>query len=972
MKRFIGTLLGVFLLLATSSKAQTASSTQIWNKVYLPASNSLNANPGTNPNPLHCLNTASVMNATQLLNCVYDPTNHALFVTVMGGSGSGWPVTSSVHVSSGGVLTIDSGGTLACAAGSTCPSGGGTNEPTADQKAALAGTSGTPSATNKYVTDADARLLDEEGLDCSKFAGANDALKIQACFHALYAISHQAGIADASKLFGPWPVDPFDTTPIPYSGRLLMPPVDVQALYGPIVAAPGWVIQGAATRSVVAQVGSNLVAGPLWPHTYTTGTVTVGTNGANDVITGVGTNWIDNVSTLGSGNIAKGCAFVSPAGGGVPNDTFGVIKSVDGAGQITLRYGNHNGTGAPAGSTYTIFCPPYVTGDGGSTGDQYGMAVINMGIDGNNIADVGLLNWFGEQGTYADNVNIRNFCGIGFLSESSRMQNSGPWKRIQTSPGSCATAGTIGIVSRTILGQNFGLEDVGVFKSSDPFTPLIGIDVQGSNNVLDGVDSEFIATGISVGANTPCIPACAMPPRASWGNEIHNAYGNGTTLVHLSSDKGINGNTILRNLASFGFTNTLIDDVNTCTIPEATEDRLAEYMTDYTGAIYSSTSQVAGCIAPVTVSRLPRFGSAPAALLATKAAGADPATNNYVKWMAGGGLGDGGATPPAGVGPVDVSYVTLRDDFSTVGTPTTAGSVGMLGWTYRTVVAGSGAFTNGVYPNLGTYKLGAGAAAGDVGALALDSGFTGPVGILNNFADWDSTWIFSLDQTTLTRFRVGFAQGNLSSTCGGIQLSSVTANCGGIWLRYDTNTPAVVNITNNGITRASGVVTVTSATHSLTLVGQTVTIASATGCGTDPNGARVVTGIPSTTTWTFTQAGGDETCGGNAPATATPVAGTTFKFETKSGTGVATVVDTTVAADTNFHRLRIRSTAAGTILFTLYDAAGSVQTAETSIATTVPTTAQGPFIQIGVDTGGAATKFVNADFFGFNAWNLAR
>jgi len=35
-----------------------------------------------------------------------------------------------------------------------------TNDPTADQKAALAGTSGTPSVTNKYVTNADARNTD--------------------------------------------------------------------------------------------------------------------------------------------------------------------------------------------------------------------------------------------------------------------------------------------------------------------------------------------------------------------------------------------------------------------------------------------------------------------------------------------------------------------------------------------------------------------------------------------------------------------------------------------------------------------------------------------------------------------------------------------------------------------------------------------------------------------------------------------
>jgi hypothetical protein len=32
------------------------------------------------------------------------------------------------------------------------------NDPTSDQKAALAGTAGTPSASNKYVTDADPRI----------------------------------------------------------------------------------------------------------------------------------------------------------------------------------------------------------------------------------------------------------------------------------------------------------------------------------------------------------------------------------------------------------------------------------------------------------------------------------------------------------------------------------------------------------------------------------------------------------------------------------------------------------------------------------------------------------------------------------------------------------------------------------------------------------------------------------------------
>jgi hypothetical protein len=42
------------------------------------------------------------------------------------------------------------------------------------------------------------------------------------------------------------------------------------------------------------------------------------------------------------------------------------------------------------------------------------------------------------------------------------------------------------------------------------------------------------------------------------------------------------------------------------------------------------------------------FGSAPAALVVTKAAGADPTTNNCVKWVAGGGVGDAGAACGAG------------------------------------------------------------------------------------------------------------------------------------------------------------------------------------------------------------------------------------------------------------------------------------------------------------------------------------
>jgi hypothetical protein len=52
------------------------------------------------------------------------------------------------------------------------------------------------------------------------------------------------------------------------------------------------------------------------------------------------------------------------------------------------------------------------------------------------------------------------------------------------------------------------------------------------------------------------------------------------------------------------------------------------------------------------------FGSSPAALLVTKAAGADPTTNNCVKWLAGGGVGDAGAACSSGSGTQSVHAMT--------------------------------------------------------------------------------------------------------------------------------------------------------------------------------------------------------------------------------------------------------------------------------------------------------------------------
>lgn len=83
-----------------------------------------------------------------------------------------------------------------------------------------------------------------------------------------------------------------------------------------------------------------------------------------------------------------------------------------------------------------------------------------------------------------------------------------------------------------------------------------------------------------------------------------------------------------------------------------------------------------------------------------------------------------------------------------------------------------------------------------------------------------------------------------------------------------------------------------------------------------------------------------------------------------------TATSSAIAGDALFHRVRIRSTAAGTVEFTLYSASGAVQAGPTNISTNVPTGAMSPCVIIVTDT--SATKAVNLDYFHFFWTGLAR
>jgi hypothetical protein len=100
-----------------------ASVQQIFNRIYLPSSIALYANPGSNPNVLNCVSNPITLTTEAILNCVYDRTNKALFISLV----SPWPppytvatlpsspVTNQVVV----VTDLQSAGTCTPGGGST-------------------------------------------------------------------------------------------------------------------------------------------------------------------------------------------------------------------------------------------------------------------------------------------------------------------------------------------------------------------------------------------------------------------------------------------------------------------------------------------------------------------------------------------------------------------------------------------------------------------------------------------------------------------------------------------------------------------------------------------------------------------------------------------------------------------------------------------------------------------------------------
>lgn len=496
--------------------------------------------------------------------------------------------------------------------GSTCSNG--LNWSTASGFGCLAFPPFNPSSTgNGQIYGAG--ISSPASLDATQFSSAGDMSQaIAACLDALEAVSTTGGVCDARGFAGnqTWSENPFKAagspgTNYPWTGTVLTCTSGTITVNVPIITADYWSIEGCGTASGAGAFSSHFQASATnFQTTYTTGTVTVGTAGLNDVVTGSGTTFTSNMI---------GCAFFAPSTQPTAtNSTFGIISAFTSGTSVTLGFGVNNGTGAPGGSSVAVYCPLMMTGDGrvGVTPYEFGMRLSHLVLDCNNVAGcVSLMNWFGEEGTSAEDVDLTGYTNIGFDRESNYTQQSGPYNLFYFTPGSSCTAGTISYVSRAGLVGMKPLQNSSINNGICSTKLNVAADIQSPFERINDIHLENAVIGFSLGANTSCPIACALAPTVPQNEELDNinAAVSGTTIVSISNAMGTPKGIILRNISSSGgWTNQLNDIINSCT--DANAQQVGEYILSQTnGVIQSSTLTTSNCFPSPNVKALTATGN---------------------------------------------------------------------------------------------------------------------------------------------------------------------------------------------------------------------------------------------------------------------------------------------------------------------------------------------------------------------------
>lgn len=126
---------------------------------------------------------------------------------------------------------------------------------------------------------------------------------------------------------------------------------------------------------------------------------------------------------------------------------------------------------------------------------------------------------------------------------------------------------------------------------------------------------------------------------------------------------------------------------------------------------------------------------------------------------------------------VDTTVVELTEEF--VPSRTAIGLIATHGWGISSI-GGVPILTNlnGAVPNLGILNVQTPAVITQGGNLALSDGAANAfLGVLSANGNWDSSWVFQINQNTNIRFRIGYEPGTVV----------VAQPIDGLWLRFDTS-----------------------------------------------------------------------------------------------------------------------------------------------------------------------------------------
>lgn len=452
-------------------------------------------------------------------------------------------------------------------------------------------------------------------LYAASFTGADMGIKIANCLVALNAISTFTGTCIANFPGNQtWSVNPFSyagTAGVnyPIDGQIQICNTTFISQDLPIVMPGGWAIVGCgnAQRGGATVFTANNSGSPRFQATYTTGSVTVGTPGNAEVIAGSGTAFSPYL---------LGCAFVSPSTQPTQaNSTYGIISAVTSGTSITLGFGANNGTGAPTASNFAIYCPMVVLGDGsvGNPPFTYVRGLEHIALNCNDIPGcMGVANWFSEEGTKLEDVNIYGYTNIGYDRETGYAQNSGPDTNLTLLASSSATAGTISYVSRT-GGAGKRMLQASTFINASSTNLTQALDIESYSEHLQDLHIENAVNGIMIGGTVSCPVACPIPSGTQVsGPIIENVVAavTGTTVVTLGAGTvvGASIHGLLRSGGS-SWTNALSDLTTSCT---ETNQSLGFYeTTDSSGAIQNSSSITPGCLANPTLgaTAIRSFGS---------------------------------------------------------------------------------------------------------------------------------------------------------------------------------------------------------------------------------------------------------------------------------------------------------------------------------------------------------------------------